>query len=786
MAPPLPVLAQTRPSAASVIPGELAGRRIEEVRIVGRNKPLSSVLISEISHQIRTREGEKFEPATVEEDYQRIYGLRRFSNVEARVEPTQTGVIVVFEVTEQNQIREIRFQGNEAVDTEALQNVVNLNVGEAIDSFRISLAKEAIERLYQNKNYPYAQVAINQDELARNGVVVFQVTEGPRVRVRKVRIIGNQSFTDTRIKNKIKTKSWFPFFSAGTLDLDTVEQDLAAIRQFYEDNGFFDVRVGRKLIVSPDQRQVMVDFLIEEGPRYVVESVSFKGNESVPDAELRENLKLRAGEVYDADLVKRDIREMVKEYSPLGFIHVPPEPEQNPDYLRIREERFFRQEPGKVDIVYTIAEGRPFRTGRVIVKGNVKTQDKVILREVRVQPGQLYDSAEVQNATDRIRATNLFTNVTITPIAPAEAPEGDIPYRDLLVEVTEAQTARFMIGAGISSNSGVAGDITYEQRNFDITNWPSSPGELFSSRAFTGAAQTFRIQLQPGTEISRARVDFIEPWIFDQPYSLGLSAYLAQRVRPDWSENRVGGRVSLGKRFSDIWSAKITLRGEDVEIADVDDPELRAPEVLELEGHNAITTAGIEIRRDTTDTPILPSTGTITTAGWEHAGALGGEFEFDSFTTGFRAFQTIYEDLLDRRTILALRADAGFISGDAPFFETFYGGGIGSVRGFRFRGISPRSGIDEDPIGGDFLLTGSLELSFPLAGDVLRGVVFADAGTVERDLEIGTIRSSVGFGFRLTLPFFGQVPIALDFGFPITKDDQDDTRIFSFSLGVVQ
>ena len=134
----------------------------------------------------------------------------------------------------------------------------------------------------------------------------------------------------------------------------------------------------------------------------------------------------------------------------------------------------------------------------------------------------------------------------------------------------------------------------------------------------------------------------------------------------------------------------------------------------------------------------------------------------------------------------AVRGDLGYITGDAPFFERLYGGGIGSIRGFRYRGISPRSGIEEHPIGGNFSLTGSVELSFPIASDLLRGVLFAYFGTVEREVQIGTFRSSVGFGFRITLPFFGQVPIAADFGFPITKDRQDDPRIFSFSLGLVQ
>jgi outer membrane protein insertion porin family len=208
-------------------------------------------------------------------------------------------------------------------------------------------------------------------------------------------------------------------------------------------------------------------------------------------------------------------------------------------------------------------------------------------------------------------------------------------------------------------------------------------------------------------------------------------------------------------------------------------------EILELEGHSTITSVGLAVRRDTTDSRILPSRGSIMDAAWEYAGALGGQFDFHKFTIGLNYYQTVYEDLLDRKTILSYRADFGYIAGDAPFFERFYAGGLGSTRGFKYRGISPRSGVEEDPVGGDFILTGTVELNFPVAGEILRGVVFADAGTVERDLEFGKIRTSVGAGIRLTLPLFGQLPLAVDFAVPITKDDQDDTRFISFSLGFV-
>jgi outer membrane protein insertion porin family len=208
-------------------------------------------------------------------------------------------------------------------------------------------------------------------------------------------------------------------------------------------------------------------------------------------------------------------------------------------------------------------------------------------------------------------------------------------------------------------------------------------------------------------------------------------------------------------------------------------------EILELEGHSTITSLGAAIRRDTTDSRIFPTRGSVMDAAYEYAGAMGGDFNFHKVTLGLNYYQTLSEDLLDRRTVISYRADAGYIFGDAPFFERYYAGGLGSTRGFKYRGISPRSGVEEDPVGGDFILTGTVEMNFPVAGELLRGVVFADAGMVEEDFRFGTIRTSVGVGVRITLPIFSQLPLALDFAIPITKDDQDDTRFLSFSLGFV-
>jgi outer membrane protein insertion porin family len=785
-----PLIAQTTapapPAARTPLAyASLAGRPVEDVRVLG-NTQVSSAIILNV---VRTRPGDRFDPATVEEDYQRIYGLKKFANVEAKAEPTAGGgVVVTFIVTEQKQIRTIRFKGNTKVETQTLKDVVDIAEGEAIDSFRLSIARQAIVSLYQTKNYPYANVDFDRDLLARTGELVFIITEGPNVRVRKVEFFGNQSFSDDRLKDQVQTKYWIWIFRPGTFDRDTLDDDVAALRRFYESKGFFDVKVGRKVTESPEQSEVRVTFLIDEGPRYTVDKVTIRGNKRLSEQELLSKLKLVAGRPYDGSILQRDVREIVRAYSPFGFIYQPGS--DDPNYLRIGRRgepvrRVFQQKQGHVELIYDISEGKPFKLGRIIVKGNARTQDKVVLREMRVTPGEQYNAAEIADATDRLRASPYFQrDVTITPI-------GDDPdVRDVIVEVTEARTATFGVGAVVNSNGGLGANITYEQRNFDISNWPDNWGDVLTDRSFIGAGQILRMTLEPGTRASNASIRFTEPWIFDQPYSFTGEAYWRDRVREHWDETRAGGRVTFGKRWNYVWSTALTLRGEDMQVSDIEDEDtfiagqpLRAQEVLDAEGHTTITSAAITLRRDTTNHGVLTYRGTNSQISWESYGVLGGP-TFQKFTTSFDWYTPLNEDLLDRRTIFALRGDAGWIWGDAPFFERFYAGGIGTVRGFRFRGISPRGGLAEDPIGGDFSLTGSAEISFPITGDNLRGVIFADAGTVERELEIGTIRTSVGFGFRLVLPVFQGAPVALDFALPLTRDDEDDTEWFSFSLGI--
>jgi len=756
---------------------ELAGRTVESVQIIG-NTQVSSSVIREL---VRTHEGEKFDPATVVEDYQRIYDrMKMFANVEARVQPTPKGVIVIFVLTEQKQIHQIRYAGNVALKQEDLEKVVDLKHGQAIESFRINLARQAIVKLYRDKNFPFAHVEVSPEDLVKTGDVVFRIVEGPQVQIKKVDFIGNQSFTVWRLKDQIKTGYYIVIFRAGTFDPEQVDDDVVALERFYQNKGFFDARVGRKLTLSSDMKEMQVTYVIDEGPRYVINRVEFRGLRAVSEGALRKQMEMLEDKPYDADGIDRDRRAIVKVYSQVGgyiFEEQPGLP-SNPEYLQINPKREFLAEPGKLNLVYEISEGKQFRLGRVLVKGNTRTQDNVILREMRMRPGQQYNSAEVEDATDRLRGTPYFSSVSVTTIG------NDPGVRDLLVEVTEAHTAQISAGVGINSDGGLGGQLSYEQKNFDITNWPATGGEFFSDRAFTGAGQDFLASYSPGTLGTDATLGFTEPYLFDQPYSVGITGYLRDRIRDLYYDNRLGGRLTLGQQFNYVYSGDVFLRGEDVYINNLTDPPSRAEELVEGQGHHTLTSAGLQLRRDTTNHGPITYRGTLTEIGVEKGDALGGTVDFSRLTLSFNDYVTLDEDLLERKTVLNTRLDVGWDPRRAPFYERFYGGGIGSIRGFQFREVSPRAGPNDDAVGGDFTVTGGAELSFPLAEDFLRGVLFVDAGDVESNPHFGVIRSSGGFGVRLVLPFFGQMPLALDFGFPITQNRQDRTQVLSFSFGI--
>ncbi|MFO8013241.1 MAG: outer membrane protein assembly factor BamA [Phycisphaerae bacterium] len=752
---------------AWVVGGLVAGQagldrpRIADVIVRGNHR----VSTHRILGQMRLREGSRYSPEAVDQDFKRIYALGEFDNLVIRPERRPEGLVLVVEVTERPVLAALQFEGNRAFDDEDLTEAVGVEPGNLIDRHKVFTGVQAIERLYRDKGYYFVTVSLEEGLLRQEQIARYTVTEGPRVRVRHIEFVGNTSIGDRELQQRMETRTWFPFIIPGLYDEEKIQRDVVSLRNYYVEQGFLDVQVGRELEFSDDKEKLTVRMIIDEGPRYQVRSVALEGVERFSRSLLKKQMALSPGVAYTAAGVRQDVELIRGTYGEVGYIQTSVKPVID-----------FTEEPGQVDVAFRVDEGRPVTIGEIRIEGNRLTQDKVIRRELRFYPEEPVNTKLIDKAETRLKGLGLFDRDSVQI---ATIPTADPGVADILVRVEESETANLILGAGVSSNRGVLGNISFTQRNFDAMDWPESGDEFWRGEAFRGAGQNFSIVLEPGTELQRYRVGFRDPHVFDTEYSFSTSVFFFDRLRDAYDERRIGGQFGFGRELREDLRAFVNFRLENINISDLD---LVVPnDVLEVEGSSNLTSIEVGLTKDTTDSYLFPTEGYRLTGAVEQAGAMGGSYDFTRFTVDARRYWTVTRDVLDRKSVLAVRGRAGFIAGDAPIFERFFAGGHGSLRGFEFRGVGPRQ-LDT-ALGGDFLALASAEYSFPIFGENLTGVLFLDTGTVEETIEISTWRAAVGAGIRFTVPFFGPVPFALDFGFPISKDGDDEEEVFSFSIG---
>jgi len=370
--------------------------------------------------------------------------------------------------------------------------------------------------------------------------------------------------------------------------------------------------------------------------------------------------------------------------------------------------------------------------------------------------------------------------------APAETPIYIPNTRTADLEITgyPARTGRLMFGGAVNSDAGVTGQITVDERNFDITRWPRSFQDLASGTAFRGAGQTLRIEAVPGSQFKRYTASFADPNLFGYlPVSFGLSGFLFDRRYQDYNEERLGGRVSLGYRVTPELSLTAGLNGQSV---DVTNPSTNTvSELNDVLGSNNLFTGEFRLTHDTRNSPFQPSEGHFFEFGYERA---FGDFSYNRFEIENRNYLLLAQraDGSGRQTV-SFSTRLGFSGEDTPLFENYFAGGYATMRGFNFRGASPKeNGVQ---VGGRFQWLNTVEYMFPItADDAFRGVAFCDFGTVERDIEINKddFRVAPGAGLRISIPMLGPAPLAFDFAYPVSMADTDQKRIFSFYMSALR
>lgn len=358
--------------------------------------------------------------------------------------------------------------------------------------------------------------------------------------------------------------------------------------------------------------------------------------------------------------------------------------------------------------------------------------------------------------------------------------EPPTPFVDLNAIVQEGKTGNFNFGVGVNSNAGLIGNIIIDEQNFDWKRIPRSVDDFVNGTAFRGGGQQFRIQASPGTLWSTYGFNFREPYLWDTHVNFGLSGSYFMRFYQDWTEKRTGGHVSWGYQFTPDLSGNLILGAENVNISNPFVPT--PPQLQRVLGNNALYTGMLQFVHDTRDSTFLATQGHRVELDLEQA---WGTFTFPRAMIGMRQHFLVYERPDGSgRQVLNLYCDTGFTGSNTPIFENFFAGGYNTLRGFYFRGASPK--VDGVQVGGTFSFINSVEYMLPVtADDSLRLLVFTDFGAVEPTTELkwNDFRIAPGIGILVSIPALGPAPLALYFAVPVKHAPGDQIQNISFNMG---
>jgi outer membrane protein insertion porin family len=769
-------------AAAAVAGAQTTARGpiVTDIVVTGNQNVSTYTILS----KIKTRAGRPFDQEVLKEDERTLLATGSFRMAKPEVRTTPDGkFLVVFQIEEHpNLIQDVIFKNSRHLKPDDIETLKTLKKGTPLNPYMARKAVNDIKEFYRDKGYYFAEVVLEEGGNPGDKRVIFNITEGHVVRVNSTRFVGNATLaTAPRLRTQIDTSRKFLHLPImGVFRPVLLDGDVLKLQEYYKNNGYLDATVSRELYFSDNFRDVDIVFHIYEGPRYHVKQVAVDGAKNVSESELKAIVRLKPNDLYNETAVITDTRNIQDYIGWRGF-------------KAAAHKELYVTEPGLVTVHYEVEDQQlqPSKVGNVIIQGNEVTKERIIRRVLGIYPGQTLEYPQLRLAQQALVRTQIFeTNPEKGAPTVEVDPRTDFPdnpYKDILVTVKEAPTGSLMLGVGVNSSDGLVGNIVLNERNFDICRPPTSFSDIFSGRAWRGAGQEFRVEASPGTVVQRYTVSFREPYLFDLPYSLGVSAYYWDRIYTEYTEHRLGTRFVLGHQFGGDWRYWSIAGSIRVEGVGMDNVSAFAPEDFQQEaGQHFLVGPRLALIRDDRDSILRPTKGSMIEGSVEE---VLGDFNFPVINLEAHKYFTVHQRPDGSgKQVLALRSVASWAGADAPIYERFYGGGFQTIRGFAFRGVGPfEIGSDGNLYrdGGDFMFLNSVEYQIPIkANDNLYAVAFVDSGTVERNMSIHNYRVSAGFGLRIVVPMMGPVPIALDFGFPIVRQAQDETQLFSFYVGL--
>jgi len=608
---------------------------------------------------------------------------------------------------------------------------------------------------------------IARDRATGLGTITFKIREGAKVKILSVNFSGNAHIRAKALRKVMETKKWWIFSwltDTGRYKDDDFQDDLDKLRDYYRENGYLDVEIPEEKIVFsyPKRNGLVITISVVEGRQYRIGEISVTGNKLHSTALLKRVLSLYAkqGAVFAPSKIDKASERLEDYYGKDGYLET-----------RVHVTRRPNLRTNDIDLEFKIDESERFLVESIQVEGNTKTKSVVILRELILGPGDVFDTVRMKISKNALENTRFFDDVDITP------QDTNIPgRRDMRVVVKEGRTGTFTFGAGYSSLERATVFAQIQQTNFDLFNRRS---------LFQGDGEKFSIKVSIGELSNEAVISFEEPFLFEKRLALGFSIFREQSdyVSTYYQELQEGGNVDLRKHLFGLYNGILTYQYETINIYNLNPSASQV--ISSAAGLHDVSQLSFEIVRDTRDKLVSPTSGNridfITTVA---GGPLGGTDSFYGFefkgSQNFKVFET-QEQVLELVAYAGVRDNYnGFPA--LPYYDAFYLGGPATLRGFQYQEVSPRDQYGE-PIGGKTYGMFTAEYSVEIV-DPIRFAFFYDVGFVNiaaYDFNPSTYNDDFGIGLRLQV---AGSPLSLDYGIPIKGDHYNrQGGQFNFSFG---
>ena len=704
-----------------------------------------------ISRKIKSKAGDFYNPASLREDLKAVFTMGYFEDVRIEVEESEKGKIVTFEITEKPIIRSVEYTGLDALPEEDVSEVVNLGTNTILNPNKVNNGVEAIKALYKSKGY-YNTTVTAQISYPDKGYAELRyiVEEGDKIYIKEIKFIGNKTFAGDELEDIIESseKNWLSWLTdGGLMKQQMLTQDVARLGSFYNNQGFLDAKIGEPK-VDQDKEWLYITFTIEEGPRYRVGTVTFSGDLLEDEQVLRSFISIQNEKFINRQVLREDVLKLTDFYSENGFAFADVRPRTKKSATGTR-----------VDIDININKGELVYIQRIVTKGNSRTRDNVIRRELNIAEGGIFDSKALRTSTQRLQRLRFFEEVNIVP-----EPALDPSKMNITVQVKEKSTGQFSIGAGYSSVDSfmVMGEI--------------------SENNFLGRGDRLSLAANLSGTSNRFNLGYTDPHYRDSQLSVGADLFNWFREFEDYDKDSKGGALRFGYPVFEKWRGYGSYSYTDTELSNVSE---NASQII-IDSMDIRITSAVKFGmvRDTRDRRSGASRGSENSITVKYAGGpLDGDAEF----TRLEAFSSWYFPL-PWTTVFHFKAAAGQVwenePGKLPVYERFNLGGINTIRGFEYGRASPIDPVTGDRIGGDKMWYTNIEYIFPLFAEAgIRGVLFFDAGKAyasEEEWNLDSHNKAAGLELRWLSPMG---PLRLVWGHNLDPTDDEDTTVWDFSIG---